>query len=57
MPVVIYLHGNSSSRMEGLRIGTELFRKNINLFIFDFSGCGLSEGDFVSLGMLVNYYN
>jgi len=50
MPVVIYLHGNSSSRLEGLKIATELFRRNINLFVFDFAGCGLSEGDYISLG-------
>ena len=50
MPVVIYLHGNSSSRLEGLRIAPELLKRNINLFVFDFAGCGLSEGDFISLG-------
>ena len=50
MPAVIYLHGNSSSRLEGLKIATELFRRNINLFVFDFAGCGLSEGDYISLG-------
>jgi len=50
MPVVIYLHGNSSSRLEGMRIATELFKRNINLFVFDFAGCGMSEGDFISLG-------
>jgi hypothetical protein len=50
MPVVIYLHGNSSSRLEGLRIAPELLKRNINLFIFDFAGSGRSEGDYVSLG-------
>ena len=50
MPVLIYLHGNSSSRLEGLKIATELFRRGINLFVFDFAGCGLSEGDYISLG-------
>lgn len=50
MPVVIYLHGNSSSRLEGLKSSSELLKKNINLFIFDFSGCGQSEGDYISLG-------
>ena len=43
MPVLIYLHGNSSSRLEGLKIATELFRRGINLFVFDF-------GDYISLG-------
>jgi len=50
MPVVIYLHGNSSSRLEGIKIASELFRRNINLFVFDFAGCGLSEGEYISLG-------
>ena len=50
MPVVVYLHGNSSSRLEGLKMAPELLKKNINVFIFDFPGCGLSEGEYISLG-------
>ena len=50
MPIIIYLHGNSSSRMEGLRVLPELLKRNINLFVFDFAGCGLSEGEYISLG-------
>lgn len=50
MPVVIYCHGNSSSRLEGIKIASELLKRNINLFIFDFAGCGLSEGEYISLG-------
>ena len=50
MPVVIYLHGNSSSRMEGMNILKVLLKRNINLFVFDFAGSGQSEGDFISLG-------
>jgi alpha/beta superfamily hydrolase len=50
MPVVIYLHGNSSSRLEGLKVATELLKKDINIFVFDFAGCGLSEGEYISLG-------
>jgi len=50
MPVVIYLHGNSSSRLEGLRMAPELMKRNINIFVFDFAGCGMSEGDYISLG-------
>lgn len=50
MPVVLYLHGNSSSRIEGLQICGELLKRNINIFIVDFAGCGLSEGDYISLG-------
>jgi pimeloyl-ACP methyl ester carboxylesterase len=50
MPVVVYLHGNSSSRLEGLKAAPELLKRDINLFVFDFAGCGLSEGDYISLG-------
>ena len=50
MPVVLYLHGNSSSRLEGLGNLKLLLNLDINLFVFDFPGCGLSEGDYISLG-------
>ena len=50
MPVVLYLHGNSSSRMEGLNMAGELLKRDINLFVMDFAGCGQSEGDYISLG-------
>lgn len=50
MPVVIYLHGNSSSRIEGFNIRKYILNLDINLFIFDFPGCGKSEGEYISLG-------
>jgi len=50
MPVVLYLHGNSSSRIEGLNMAGELLKRDINLFVIDFAGCGLSEGEYISLG-------
>ena len=50
MPVVLYLHGNSSSRLEGLNNLEVLLKYNINLFVIDFPGCGLSEGEYISLG-------
>ena len=50
MPVILYLHGNSSSRLEGLNNLKLLLNLNINLFVFDFPGCGLSEGEYISLG-------
>jgi len=50
MPVVIYLHGNSSSRLEGLKMAPELLKRHINIFVFDFAGCGMSEGEYISLG-------
>ena len=50
MPVILYLHGNSSSRLEGLNNLKLLLNLDINLFVFDFPGCGLSEGEYISLG-------
>jgi len=50
MPVIIYLHGNSSSRVEGMRVAHELLRRDINILVFDFAGCGHSEGEYISLG-------
>ena len=50
MPVILYLHGNSSSRLEGMNNLKLLLNLDINLFVFDFPGCGLSEGDYISLG-------
>ena len=55
MPVVVYLHGNASSRLEGLRTLGTLLPHNINLFIVDLPGCGLSEGEYISLGYYESY--
>ena len=49
-PVVIYLHGNCSSRLEALHLVWPLLAKEICVCCFDFSGCGMSEGDYISLG-------
>ena len=49
-PVVIYLHGNSSSRLEGKKMLKYVLDKNMDFFIFDFPGCGQSEGHYISLG-------
>ena len=49
-PVIIYLHGNSSSRVEGKRMASMLLNKGFDLFVFDFPGCGKSEGEYISLG-------
>jgi len=49
-PCIIYMHGNSSNQIEG-RFAVSLFLPiGINVFCFDFSGCGCSEGKYVSLG-------
>lgn len=50
LPCVIYLHGNSSSRCEVIPEVRYLLPRNITVFAFDFTGCGRSEGDYISLG-------
>jgi pimeloyl-ACP methyl ester carboxylesterase len=50
MPCVIYMHGNSSCRLEAIDLVGFLLPANITLFCFDFPGCGRSEGEFISLG-------
>lgn len=50
MPCVVFLHGNSSCCLEALPLLTLLSPLSISLFCFDFSGCGLSEGEYISLG-------
>ena len=50
LPCVIYLHGNSSSRCEVVPEIKYLLKKGITVFAFDFSGCGRSEGEYISLG-------
>ena len=48
--VVIYLHGNSSSRMESSCFATMFAHEGFSFLNFDFGGCGISEGEYVSLG-------
>ncbi len=50
MPVVIYMHGNAGCRLEAESYAPMLLPLGINLFSFDFSGCGKSEGEWVTLG-------
>ena len=49
-PVVIYLHGNSSSRTEVIPQLGHFLALGLSVVAFDFCGSGRSEGDFVSLG-------
>lgn len=44
------MHGNSSCRMESLEVLRYLLPQNITLFCFDFAGCGLSGGEYITLG-------
>jgi len=50
LPVVIYLHGNSSCRIEALEVLKALFHRRIAVFCYDSAACGKSQGDYVSLG-------
>lgn len=50
LPCVIYMHGNSSARVEALPQLSMVLSLGATLLSFDFSGSGLSEGDYVSLG-------
>ena len=49
-PCVVYLHGNASNQLEG-RFAVSLFIPvGVNVFCFDFAGCGCSEGKYITLG-------
>lgn len=52
LPCVVYLHGNSSARVDVVKTRslTVLGAAACTVVAFDFSGSGLSEGDWVTLG-------
>ncbi|KAJ7525710.1 hypothetical protein O6H91_17G062500 [Diphasiastrum complanatum] len=50
LPCVIYCHGNSGCRADANEAAIILLPSNITIFTLDFSGSGLSDGDYVSLG-------
>jgi len=50
LPCVVYLHGNSSNRMECIEELPVVLGIGATMFSFDFTGSGNSDGDFVSLG-------
>lgn len=47
---IVYCHGNCGSRCDAIDIAKALLPMGISVFALDFSGSGLSEGDYVSLG-------
>jgi pimeloyl-ACP methyl ester carboxylesterase len=47
---IVYCHGNCGSRCDAIDIAKALLPIGISVFALDFSGSGLSEGEFVSLG-------
>jgi pimeloyl-ACP methyl ester carboxylesterase len=44
------MHGNAGNKLEGLSYTKEILGLGIDLCTFDFSGCGNSGGDYVTLG-------
>lgn len=49
-PCVIYLHGNSSCRVEALSVLRTCLASGMTVVAFDCGGCGKSDGDYISLG-------
>lgn len=49
-PTVLYLHGNGGTKLEILNLIKFSNEFNINLCSFDFSGCGNSEGEYLTYG-------
>jgi hypothetical protein len=49
-PCVVYTHGNASCRAEALQIIAPVLATGASVVSFDFAGCGLSEGEYISLG-------
>lgn len=50
MPCVVYLHSQGGCRLEGKFLIERCLSQGISLCLFDFLGCGRSEGQYVSLG-------
>lgn len=50
LPCVVYMHGNSSSRLEALSALSLVLSLGATVLAFDFAGSGKSDGDYVTLG-------
>lgn len=48
--VVVYLHANNGSRVEGLHYLDALLTNGFNVCLLDCSGSGSSDGEYVTLG-------
>ena len=48
---IVYLHGNSGSRVSGRFLDEYVIPRKMGLLVFDFAGCGRSEGEFITLGL------
>lgn len=51
IPTVVYLHGNGSCRVEATMLLQYIVPYGLSLFAFDFSGSGMSDGEYISLGV------
>eukprot|EP00808_Paulinella_micropora_P008645 g53426.t1 len=50
-PCIVYCHGNCGNRLTGIAsVAALVLPYRISFFCFDFAGCGLSEGETISLG-------
>ena len=49
--IVVYLHCNSGSRVEGIAHARQVLEAGYSFVVFDFCGSGLSEGEYVTLGL------
>lgn len=49
-PCLVYLHSNLGSRVDALRIRDLALQRGFSVLAFDFSGSGLSDGIFVTMG-------
>ena len=49
-PCLVYLHAHGSSRLGGMEVKNHFLPK-FSVCLFDFSGCGLSEGEYITLGL------
>lgn len=47
---MVYLHSHGGNRTEGTFILKHAYQLGLNVCLFDFSGSGISEGDYVTLG-------
>lgn len=44
------MHGFNGSRIESIRFAEKILNNNVSFCCFDFSGSGMSDGEYVSLG-------
>mmetsp|Transcript_30138 Transcript_30138/g.70308 ORF Transcript_30138/g.70308 Transcript_30138/m.70308 type:complete len:425 (+) Transcript_30138:100-1374(+) len=50
LPCVVYLHGNSSCRVDATELLAPVLQTGATLLAMDFAGCGMSEGSTITLG-------